>query len=93
MAWDIVYPNLQSDPMMIDGEGIRVTTIHFIVDPQVNETIITMDGEKKYTEYSITVRGKCIGQPAINHTSFVYGYCDPATGQIVPASTIKSVRI
>ena len=43
-----------------------------------------MDGEKKYTEYSITVRGKCIGQPAVNHTSFVQGYCDPQTGQVVP---------
>lgn len=80
-----MYPNLQKNSMSIDGNGIRVTTIHFIVDPDVNKTLITVDGELKYTEYSITVRGKCIGQPAINQTSFVQGYCDPSTGTIVPA--------
>ena len=84
MTWDIVYPNQQTDPSLIDGAGIRISTVHFIVDPTVNKTIITMNGELKFTEYSITVRGKCIGQPAINRTSFVQGYCDPSTGKIVP---------
>ncbi len=51
-----------------------------------------MDGEKKYTEYSITVRGKCIGQPAVNHTSFVQGYCDPQTGQVVPGPNRHEIQ-
>ncbi|CAF3751216.1 unnamed protein product [Rotaria sordida] len=85
LTWDIIYPNLQSDPSLIDGTGIRVTVVHFIVDPNIEKPLLTMNGENKYTEYSITVRGKCIGQPAINRTSFIQGYCDPQTGQIVPA--------
>ena len=69
---------------MIDGTGIRVTVVHFIVDSQIEKPQLTMNGEDKFTEYSITVRGKCIGQPAINRTTFVQGYCDPQTGQVVP---------
>lgn len=79
-----MYPNHQQDPALIDGTGIRVTVVHFIVDPTIEHPTFTVDGELKYTEYSITVRGKCIGQPAVNETSFVQGYCDPQTGQIVP---------
>ncbi|CAF1491617.1 unnamed protein product [Adineta steineri] len=85
LTWDIMYPNLQSDPKLIDGTGIRVTVVHFIVDPNIEKPLFTMNGENKYTEYSITVRGKCIGQPAVNQTTFVQGYCDPQTGQVVPA--------
>ena len=71
---------------MIDGTGIRVTVVHFIVDSQIEKPQLTMNGEDKFTEYSITVRGKCIGQPAINRTTFVQGYCDPQTGQVVPGT-------
>ncbi|CAF4198122.1 unnamed protein product, partial [Rotaria magnacalcarata] len=56
LTWDIVYPNHQSNPSFIDGTGIRVTTVHFIVDSAVEKPILTVDGEEKYTEYSITVR-------------------------------------
>lgn len=52
-----------------------------------------MDGEGPYTEYSITVRGKCIGQPAINETTFIQGYCDPATGQVVPGPYAKEIQM
>jgi len=87
-----VYPNHQSDPSLIDGTGIRVTVVHFIVDPNIEKPQITMDGENKYTEYSITVRGKCIGQPAVNQTSFVQGYCDPQTGKIVPGPNRHEIQ-
>ncbi|CAF1105214.1 unnamed protein product [Rotaria magnacalcarata] len=91
LTWDIVYPNHQSNPSFIDGTGIRVATVHFIVDSAVEKPILTVDGEEKYTEYSITVRGKCIGQPAINQTTFVQGYCDPKTGQVVPGPYINEI--
>jgi hypothetical protein len=51
-----------------------------------------VDGELNYTEYSITVRGKCIGQPAINQTSFVQGYCDPQTGKVVPGPNMNEIQ-
>ena len=51
-----------------------------------------MNGELKFTEYSITVRGKCIGQPALNRTSFVHGYCDPQTGQVVPGPYMNEIQ-
>ncbi|CAF2638903.1 unnamed protein product [Rotaria sp. Silwood2] len=92
LTWDIIYPNLQSDPSLIDGTGIRVTVVHFIVDPNIEKPLLTMNGENKYTEYSITVRGKCIGQPAINRTSFIQGYCDPKTGQIVPGPYMNDIK-
>jgi hypothetical protein len=87
-----MYPNHQLDPSLIDGTGIRVTVVHFIVDPTIDEPVLTMDGEKKFTEYSITVRGKCIGQPAVNTTSFVQGYCDPQTGKIVPGPFMHEIQ-
>ena len=77
---------------MIDGAGIRVTVVHFIVDPAIDKPQLIMDGENKFTEYSITVRGKCIGQPAINRTTFVQGYCDPQTGKVVPAFVPPELR-
>ncbi|CAF1087823.1 unnamed protein product [Adineta ricciae] len=92
LSWDIIYPNRQSNPSLIDGSGIRVTVVHFIVDPNVEKPLLTMNGENKYTEYSITVRGKCIGQPAINRTSFVQGYCDPQTGQVVPGLFMNEIQ-
>lgn len=85
LTWNIVYPNVQSNPSLIDGSGIRVTTVYFIVDSSIEKPQLTMNGENKFTEYSITVRGKCIGQPAYNHTSFIQGFCDPQTGQILPS--------
>ncbi|CAM4886127.1 unnamed protein product [Rotaria socialis] len=89
LTWSIMYQNHQSDPSQIDGSGIRVTTIYLIVDPNVDKPQLTMNGEKPYTEYSITVRGKCIGQHAVNHTSHIQGYCDPATGQVMPGLNIN----
>lgn len=83
---------MQRGPSLIDGTGIRVSVVHFIVDPSVEKPLVTMDGELKYTEYSITVRGKCIGQPAINRTTFVQGYCDPQTGQVVPVSPMREMH-
>ena len=87
-----MYPNVQTNPSFIGGTGIRVTVVHFIVDPDIETPILTMNGEHKYTEYSITVRGKCIGQPAINRTSFTQGYCDPQTGQVVPAPYMNETQ-
>ena len=88
-----MYQNLQSVPHTIDGTGIRVTVVHFIVDPSIDKPRLTMNGENPYTEYSITVRGKCIGQPAVNQTTFVQGYCDPATGQVVPEFYTKEKQM
>lgn len=62
-----------------------MTSVDFIVDDLIEKPQVTMNGENQFTEYSITVRGKCIGQPAYNQTSFIQGYCDPQTGQIVPS--------
>jgi len=87
-----MYPNVQRDPKLIDGTGIRVTVVHFIVDPEIEKPQFSMDGELKYTEYSITVRGKCIGQPAVNETTFVQGYCDPQTGQVVPGPNMHQIQ-
>lgn len=87
-----MYPNLQLGPPTIDGIGIRVTTVHFIVDPDIEKPQLTMNGEYKFTEYSITVRGKCIGQPAVNQTTFVQGYCDPQTGKVVPGPNMHEIQ-
>lgn len=87
-----MYPNRYSDPSLIDGSGIRVTVVYFVVDPGVDKPLLTMNGENPYTEYSITVRGKCIGQPAINHTSYIQGYCNPATGKIVPGPNANEIQ-
>ena len=87
-----MYPNLQSDPSLIGGAGIRVSIVHFIVDPNIEKPILTVNGEYKYTQYSITVRGKCIGQPAINKTNFIRGYCDPQTGQVVPCPYMDEIQ-
>ena len=87
-----MYPNVQSGSLLIDGTGIRVTAVHFIVDPHIEKPQLTMNGELKFTEYSITVRGKCIGQPAINETSFIQGYCDPQTGQVAPGPHMNEIQ-
>eukprot|EP00039_Didymoeca_costata_P016139 m.285511 g.285511 ORF g.285511 m.285511 type:complete len:218 (-) comp16341_c0_seq16:48-701(-) len=47
----------------IAGGGIRVTHVTFMVDESVKTPQIEMSGEYPYTEYHISVRGACLGQP------------------------------
>ena len=85
VTWVIVYPNTPTmQTHSPDGGSIRVSRITFVVDPSVAEPEITMDGEGPYTEYSFTVRGKCIGQPQVNSVGEM-GFCDPATASFTLA--------
>jgi len=60
--------------MMYLTNGIRLSQITFIVDSNVANPTLTMNGENPYTQYDFTVTGKCIGQPQNG------GFCNPMTG-------------
>ena len=60
----------------VGGEGIRISTITFVVDKSVPTPTLTMKGEKPHTEYGFELRVACIGQPSWSSSK---RYCDPST--------------
>ena len=62
--FSVTYPAAQVG-RGIDGEGLRISTVHFVVtdDHPSTPPTIEMLGELKYTEYSFLVKGPCLGQP------------------------------
>lgn len=64
--YTVLYPNKQicnnqyPESCGVDGNGIRISRVTFIIDPKLELPTIKFLGEDPYTEYNFEIRGKSL---------------------------------